>query len=125
MSGAKEADLAKVLEAEINTKIDTSKQNILDNGLANAGVRIELKEDDGSVRFSLDATASAGVQQNESDIKQSIIGKKKNEVETILRQRPGVQEVEVEYSPFWVNTVPKNEGKITIIFEKQNTESNE
>lgn len=119
MAGAKEDGVKQILEADIKQHIDTSKQNILTNGLDKASIRIDNKKANGETSFTLQTTAQAGVEQNETDIKQAIKGKKKGEVQSILQSRPGVKDVQVNLSPFWVNKVPKKDGKITIIFEKQ------
>jgi hypothetical protein len=35
-------------------------------------------------------------------------------VKGFIKQTPGVTDVDVKYSPFWVGTVPKNAGKVII-----------
>ena len=120
MAGAKQSDLVQLLENDIKGKIDTSKQNILNNGLDTATIKIEDKKPTGVTRFVLQVTATAGVEQNVADIKKSVAGKKKNEVAQILQTHPGVKEVDVKYSPFWVYKVPSSQGKITVNFEQQN-----
>lgn len=124
MAGAKQDDLTKAVEAKITKEIDTSKQKILDNGMGSATVRIEEKQADGTTRFSLDTTAKVGVEQNEAEIKQAIAGKKKSEIKSIIQSRPGVKDVVVEFSPFWVTKAPKDPNKIKLIFEQQNTGDN-
>jgi len=124
MAGAKQDDLTKAVEAKITKEIDTSKQKILDNGMGSATVRIEEQQADGTTRFSLDTTAKVGVEQNEAEIKQAIAGKKKSEIKSIIQSRPGVKDVVVEFSPFWVTKAPKDPNKIKLIFEQQNTGDN-
>ncbi len=119
MIGAKEDGVKQILEADIKQHIDTSKQNILNNGLDKASIRIDSKKPTGEVSFTLQASAQAGVEQNEADIKSAIKGKKKGEVQTILQARPGVKDVQVKTSPFWVYKVPKKDSKITLTFEQQ------
>jgi hypothetical protein len=124
MAGAQREALTEILEADIKSKIDSSKQNILDNGLDSASIRIDGNKPSGEILFALETTAKAGVEQNESDIKNAIAGKKKSEVKSIIQSRPGVTDVTVEYGPFWVTKAPKNPEKVTLIFEQQNS-SNE
>lgn len=119
MAGAEKSDLEKLLEAELKTKIDVSQQKILNNGLDNAAVAISNKKPNGETTFRLQTRAETGVEQNEADIKQAIAGKKKSEAETTIKARQGVQEVTVEYSPFWVSKVPEKQSKITVVFESQ------
>lgn len=126
MSGAKQDDLIKLLEENIKSQIDTSKQNVLDNGLGQASIRIEEQKPDGLVRFTLQTTAKAGVEQNEADIKQSVAGKKKGDAKAAIQSRPGVRDVTIDTSPFWVSKVPGKQNKITLVFEQQSSsEKNE
>lgn len=124
MVGANEDGVKQILEADIKQHIDATKQNILDNGLAAATIRIDNKDAKGNVSFTLQTIAKAGVEQNEADIKQAIAGKKKGEVQTILQSRPGVKEVQIQTSPFWVYKVPKKDSKITLVFEQQGNTGN-
>lgn len=123
MAGAKQDAVVQLLESDIKQHIDTSKQNILNNGLDKATIRVEEKKPTGEVRFTLQTIAQAGVEQNESAIKQAIMGKKKGDVQSILLARPGVKDVKVSFSPFWVYKTPKKESKLKIIFEQQTTQS--
>lgn len=125
MAGAKEDGVKQILEADIKQHIDTSKQNILNNGLDKASIRIDNKKANGEVSFTIQAVAQAGVEQNEADIKNAIKGKKKGEVQTILQARPGVKDVQVKTSPFWVYKVPGKDSKITLTFEQQESAAND
>lgn len=123
MVGAKRDNLVTLLEAAITEKIDQNTQTILNNGLDDAAVRIDQRRDDGQHSFLLSVVAQAGVEQNEDEIKQAIAGMKKNEAESTLKERPGITDVSVTYSPFWVTKVPSNKAKVTLVFEQQDTAS--
>ena len=83
--------------------------------------RINSKKDNGETKFELQVRATAGVEQNEEQIKQAVAGKKKSEAEAAVKGRPGVEAVTVDYGPFWVSKVPSNESKIKVVFEQQNS----
>lgn len=117
MSGVKEDDLKKLLDNDIKKHINTNEQTILNNGLGKPTITILDKAKDGGVKFTLQTTATAGVQQDEAAIKQAIAGKKKGEVQSILLARPGVKDVSVEYSPFWVYKTPSSVNKLNIVFQ--------
>jgi hypothetical protein len=119
MAGAKEDGVKQILEADIKQHIDTSKQNVLNNGLDKATIRVDSKKPTGEVVFTLQAVAQAGVEQNQADIKQAVKGKKKGEAQSAIQSRPGVKDVQIKTSPFWVSKVPKKDSKITLIFEQQ------
>jgi hypothetical protein len=118
MYGAKQDAVTGLLEKDIKSKIDTAKQAILNNGLDKAIIRITDKNAT-QVKFGLQTVATAGVQQDSAEsIKKAIAGKKKGEVHDIILARPGVKDVTVDYSPFWVYTTPSKTSKITIIFQQ-------
>jgi hypothetical protein len=121
MAGASKEGLEEVLKVALEKKINPDQQKILDNGLSSAGIRINSKNDKGEVSFQLDVKATAGVEQNQDDIKDAIAGKKKNEAEQIIRAREGIEDVTVSYSPFWVSKVPNNVNKIEIVFDQETT----
>jgi hypothetical protein len=118
MLGAKLDDVKQLVEEEAKKQIDTSKQTILDNGLDNAVFRDVNKQSNGDVKFTLQTEVVAGVQQDVAGIKKAIAGKKRGDAEAIIGSRPGVKEVNMKFSPFWVYKTPTRTGKIIIIFEQ-------
>jgi hypothetical protein len=116
----KRDDLKKLIEQSIADKIDTSKQVILDDGIAAATVKVTDLQPNGSAKVQINTRVLAGAQQDENAIKLEIAGKKKNESLSAVKARPGVTDAEITYSPFWVSSSPRNTAKITVIFE-QNT----
>lgn len=125
MAGASKEGLDEVLQVALEKKINTDQQKILNNGLDSAAIRINSKKPNGEVSFQLDVRATAGVEQNVDDIRQAIAGKKKNEAESIIRSREGVEDVTVSYSPFWVSKVPGNVNKITVEFDQEDPSSSD
>lgn len=118
MLGAKQSALKQLIEDDIKQHIDATKQTILDNGLAKAVFTILDKPPNGDVKFSLQSQASAGVQQDTDAIKKAVAGKKKGDTQSIIQQRPGVKDVTINYSPFWVASTPSKLSKITVVFEQ-------
>lgn len=120
MLGVQKADLEKLVAENVAEKVDPKKQRILDYGLTDAVFNIEKKEA-ARTTISMQSTVVAGSQLDLNDIKQQIAGKKSNEAKEIIQANPGIKEVTVEYSPFWVSSIPKNTGKITLNVEKPQT----
>ncbi len=118
MLGAKESDVKQLVEDDIKKHIDASKQAILDNGLSKATVQILEKRPNGDYKLALQSEAVAGVQQDIDSIKRTVAGKKRGETVSLIQGRPGVKDVNVSYSPFWVFSTPKKLSKITITFEQ-------
>lgn len=117
MLGVKESDLKKLIAHEVNKHIDPTKQEILDYGLA--GATFKLQNQQGTTTLAtMSDTAIAGSDLNLTDLKKQVVGKKSNDVKEIIEKNPGVTDVAVHYSPFWVSSTPKKTSKITITVEK-------
>lgn len=123
MYGAKQADLDMLIKADVSTKIDTSKQSILDDGLSAATVNV-VNAGTGSVQITLQTVATVGPDIQTADIKRQAAGKRSGDVKTLINAIPGVTNVDVQLSPFWVGTVPTNTSKITVTVSGANAASN-
>ncbi|MEK7153123.1 MAG: hypothetical protein AAB834_04190, partial [Patescibacteria group bacterium] len=117
MAGVKENELKKVIANEVNKEIDPTKQTILDYGLAKATFRLQNQQGS-QILVALEATAVAGSDLNLTEIKKQIAGKKANDAKKFIGEYPGVTDVNVHYSPFWVSSIPKKTSKITLTVEK-------
>lgn len=117
MFGVKEADLKKLVDADIKDKIDPSKQSILDEGLSKASFKVNSASATGA-QLSISTVATAGPDLNVEKLKTQLGGMKAGEVKDTLGSDPGVSNVEVHLSPFWVTSVPKKPAKVTITFVK-------
>lgn len=111
MFGASEDDLKRIIDNLTVDKIDKERQRILDYGLSKASFKPQ-SQDDKKVSISLGTTVMAGTALDLADIKKQIAGKKSNAAQQLIDAYPGVVEVKVTYSPFWVQAVPKDTKKI-------------
>lgn len=116
MLGAKRGDLEKLIANQVNEEIDPEKQSILDYGLGEATFRPQNQQGTRTLT-TLEVTAIAGSDLNLNEIKKQIAGKKANDAKEIIEKNPGVTEVIVDYSPFWVSSIPKKTSKITVKVE--------
>jgi hypothetical protein len=123
MYGVKKSDVEDFIVANIKDKINPSKQQILNKGVDKATFDITSPATSGPLQVAFSATSQAGPDIKTDALKSQIAGKKTNDVRTIAKQTPGVTDVTVKYSPFWVSKVPKKESKITIVIEKANASS--
>ncbi len=123
MLGVKQADLKKVIDKAAKDKIDEHKQQIIDYGLDEATFKLQ-NESNGVTLVTMEATAIAGSDLNVAEIKSKVAGKKTNDARTIISDYPGVTEVKVDYSPFWVSSIPKKTTKITVTVEKPVVQKN-
>lgn len=117
MLGVHEADLQKVIANDVDTKIDPNKQSILDYGLANPVFTVQSQDQNGGV-VTMQAEVIAGPDLKITPIKKQVAGKKAGDAKEIIKANPGVTDVTVTYSPFWVSSIPKNTSKITITIQK-------
>jgi hypothetical protein len=116
MYGAKESDLKKVVVANVNKQIDESKQAILDDGTSKATYKVTNTAPEQVV---LSATSTTGPHIVVDQLKAKVAGMKAGAIRDLIKQTPGVTDVKVKYSPFWVDSTPKKASKITVIFQKQ------
>lgn len=121
MMGAAQSDLKKLVASAVNDKIDTSKQAITDYGLDDASF---TSQDPSSGTVSMAVTAVAGPDLKIADLRKQVAGKKTGDAQKVLKTNPGVTDINVTYSPFWVTSIPGNESKITITIEKPTTTTN-
>lgn len=121
MMGATQSDLKKLVASTVNSKINTSKQAITDYGLDDASF---TSQDPSSGTVSMAVTAVAGPDLKIADLRKQVAGKKTGDAQKILKANPGVTDINVTYSPFWVTSIPGNQSKITITIEKPTTTTN-
>ncbi len=117
MLGAKQTDLKALIDNDVKTQIDTEKQSILSEGLADAKYKVNAVTTSGA-QVALQTVATAGPDLNVNDIKQKSAGKKGGDIKRLLQENPGVTDVNVKLSPFWVQSVPKKITKITVTIAK-------
>lgn len=116
--GVKQEYLNELIKKDVSTKIDTTKQVILDNGLNAAAIRLTNRKSPAEAQLSLQTLVIAGPELNPENIKNEILGKKRGDAIKLISSKPGVKDVTITYSPFWVYSTPKSHKKITITIEK-------
>lgn len=121
MLGAKQSDLQKMIAHAVSAQIDTKKQTITDYGLGSANFTVQNAAD-GSV--SMQVTAVAGPDLKIAALRQEVAGKKSADASSAIKSNPGVTDVTITYSPFWVSSVPANQSKISITIDKPQTKVN-
>ena len=116
--GVKSDYLGQLIKKNIASKIDTKTQSILDDGLDQAVIRQTAVKSPQEVQLSIQTLVVAGPQLDANAIKDEIKGKKRGDTEKTIKNKTGVKEVTVTYSPFWVYATPKSTEKITVTIEK-------
>lgn len=111
------AELDSYLKASIGSKIDTETQKIYSTGIENATLSNFQNNEEEGMTATVNAVGAIGPQINEDDIKEQVKGKRYGEVQQSLESQDGIKEVDIQFSYFWVRTVPNNTDKITIEFK--------
>jgi hypothetical protein len=118
--GAKQSDLNTLIDNQIDSQIDTSKQSVLDNGLGQAVFNVNSMSAT-AAQLNLSTKATAGPHLDVNAIKQQIAGQKAGAIKSQLSGNPDVTSVNVKISPFWVSNAPKKASRITINIAKPKT----
>lgn len=112
----KKDDLKKVVTNQLNKQIDSAKQKPSNEDvLKGLTVSIQNQESPNKVALQLVEETTAVPIINEADVKKTVAGQKSGDIRSALSGLPGVKEVDVKLSPFWVSKAPKKPGKITIV----------
>jgi hypothetical protein len=122
MFGAHSSDLQTLLDDNIDGQINTSKQSIQNDGLSGATYGVQSISSTGA-QLTMQATATAGPHLSVSALISQVAGMKPGDVKSTISANPGVTNVQVRLSPFWVSSVPKKTSKITITFQKSGNAS--
>lgn len=122
MFGVNKNDLNTIVNNYINQQINSKSQSILDNGLNQASYQV-LNSTSNSVQLAMQDTATIGPKIDLNTLKKQVAGQKSGDIVAMINQIPGVTNVNVHYSPFWVTSTPKSTSKIKIIIEKSNGNS--
>jgi hypothetical protein len=120
MLGVKTDYLDKLVALDAGKQIVLAKQPITDYGLNKAVIHLTSKRDANDQSVSLQTVVVAGTKIDPNAIKKQIAGKKRGDVQQIIESNPGVKDVIVNYSPFWVSKVPSKPTKVTIVFQQTN-----
>lgn len=117
MFGVNKDDLNALIDNQVNTQIDTSKQSILDTGLDQAVFNVNTISSS-NAQLSMSTKAIAGPALDVSGIKKMAAGKRAGEIKSELSNNPDVTSVDVSISPFWVSNAPKKTSRIIVHIAK-------
>ena len=117
MFGAKQNDLDTLVRTSVNQQINPSTQSILDTGTSRSKFKV-ISSDTASSKVTMQTATTVGPKLNASDIVKQSAGQKSADIKSTISQTPGVTNVIVKYSPFWVTSTPSNVNKITVVIQK-------
>lgn len=110
------AVLTDVVNAALEGKTDQQMYSLGDNSLK---FQSFSALPDGTFNVRMITTAHIGPKIDTAALAKQITGKRYGEIQSMISQIPGVKNVDVTMSPFWVNTAPSTD-KIDITFTVAN-----
>lgn len=122
MFGVHKQDLKTLVDNDINSQIDTSKQRVQDEGLDQATFNVVNSNNTGA-QIVMDTKAIAGPDIDIAAIQRESQGLKPGQVKSNLDNNPNIKSVDVDLSPFWVSTVPKKTSKVKVVIAVPKTVS--
>ncbi len=117
MIGANKTGLDQLVLADVAAQ--GNKQSVFETGVTNALVSLKEKSAAGDAVFTIQVSAQTGMQQDAEAIAKLIAGKKYGESLSAIKAQSGVADAEIDYSPFWVASTPKDTKRINVTFISQ------
>lgn len=107
--GVEKDVLKQLLESAQQEKIDTELQVVLDTGIENVTLSLVDTENDDTnlITVAAETEGYAGPDFDTQQIAEEVEGMRYSEVIETIKAKPGVSQVEVDFSPFWVFSAPK------------------
>ncbi len=111
-------DLKKAITDALNKEIDTKHQRLSTTDvLKDADVTVQSQGSPTKASLSVTESTTAVPQLDEASVKAQAEGKKTGEIHDQLINLPGIKDVQVSLSPFWVSKAPTNPNKIHIVLQ--------
>ncbi len=112
----KNDDLRKVVASQMSKQIDPKKQKLSNDDVLK-GLTVSVSSQDSPTKaiLALSEDTTAVPILDIASIKKTAAGQKTGDIQAALSNLPGVKEVDVKLSPFFVSKAPKSPSKINII----------
>ena len=116
LSAVTRADVGKFLDDYFAKQLEGVKdQRVYENG-AKKATFTNVAAAGAGFSANLVATAKIGPKIDDQAIKDAAKGKRYGDIQSSLEQIQGIDNVDVKFSPFWVNAAPSDTTKISIEF---------
>lgn len=117
LSAVSKVELGLFLDAYFAQQIDgMANQKVYSNGIKTVAFT-NFARNDTSMSVNVAATGKYGPKIDEGLIKKNAKGKRFGEIQSNIKEIPGVNNVDIKLSPFWVTAAPNDESKITVEFK--------
>lgn len=119
----KKSDLSQAIEDKLASQIDKSKQKLSGNFLNDADISVQSQSATGAT-LSIHEDTTAVPIIDIASVKKQVKGKKSGDIKAAIGAWPGVKEVDVKLSPFWVSKAPGKDSKIKVVLQAVKSSSN-
>lgn len=117
MQGLLREDVKQILSDVLKDALDDQpNQSVFSDGSNTISFQSFQKANDSNYTARLVTTGYIGTTIDTKKLAEEVKGKRYGEIEQIVNQIPGVDDVEISFSPFWVTSAPGDVNKITIRF---------
>lgn len=114
----RKSDLSQAIQDKMAGQINKSKQKLNGNFLNDANVTVQSQPAANSAVLAINENTTAVPIIDVAAVKKQTEGHKVGDVKAVISNWPGVKNVDVKLSPFWVSKAPKKDGKITVILQE-------
>jgi hypothetical protein len=113
------SDLTKLINGTLEEQIDKTKQKISTTDvLKDASVTVQNQTAPGAATLNVSETTTAVPIIDVALVKKLSAGQKSGNIKATISAWPGIKNVDVKTSPFWVSKVPKKQNKITVVLQQ-------
>ena len=120
MLAVDQSQLSTFIRDSLTREIDgKANQKIYDDGLENVKFT-QFSNRSERIMVRVTANGKIGPEINEDQVKEQARGKRYGDIQSSLEAIEGVNEVDTQFWPFWVRTVPDDSGRITVEFKFEN-----
>jgi len=120
----RKSDLSQAIQDKVASQIDKTKQKLNGNFLNDASITVQSQSAPDSAILSINENTTAVPIIDVAAVKKQTEGNKVGDIKAVISNWPGVKNVDVKLSPFWVSKAPKKPGKITVILQEVKNTSN-
>lgn len=114
----KKDQLKEIIRSKLADQVNKSKQKLNDNFMDDASITVQSqsKPSDATLQVNVNTTAVPII--DTASVKKIAEGKKAGDIKAALNAWPGVKNVDVKLSPFWVSKAPKKDSKVKVILKE-------
>ena len=110
-------ELGTFLDAYFAQQIDgQNNQKVYDNGLKSVSFT-NVNAVDSGFTANITTNGKIGPKIDDKSLKEYAKGKRLGEIQSYVQNINGVENVDIKFSPFWVNSAPNDVNKIHVEFK--------